>query len=57
MHRLPFVHRAPSLRAATPRDRSAAKGGWLRRIDYVYNHGAGLEAVRIQWHGVTGVHP
>ena len=56
MHRLTFVHRASTLRTASPCTGGTAKGCWVGRIDDVHNDAARFESFRIHWHGIAGVH-
>src|SRR6266852_6089666 len=56
MHRLPFMHRTPTLGTTTARAGSTAKGRRLRRIDDVNNGAARLEPPRIDRHWIVGFH-
>jgi len=56
MHGLPFVHRAPTLRATATGTCGAAKGRRVRRIDDVHDDAARLQPIGIQGQGVVDIH-
>src|SRR6185437_326533 len=56
MHRLPFMHRAPTLGTTTARAGGPTKRRRVRRIDDVHDDAAGLEPIGIDGHWIVGLH-
>ena len=57
MHRLPLMHVSSALGAAPALARRSTQRRGIRVVDRIHNHHLGIEARRIEGHGVPRFHP